>query len=298
MAGDWIKIRIDLTDDPNVFIMSDILSLDCPTVVGHLVMFWSWMDRHTANGQSLRLTESVIDKRVGVPGFASALRNVGWLEGDDMSLSIPKFDRHNGGSAKARALEAEAKRLRRLEKTGAGSTHEVAHASTSQPPAIPGAGPEKNVRQVSDKMRAKSRTREEKRREDIKDNTNTYPDARARELADAEDDADSEVFPMHIHWQPRPVFAERCAMAGIRLALVPPAIRQQLFAEFMSYWETRPDELNQAKWEHKLLQRFIEKNNRGELLPADMTAPAATGKARSTRAQTLQEQLTDRSWAE
>lgn len=152
MAEDWIKIRVDLSDDPNVYIMSDILSIDCPTVVGHLCLFWGWMDRHTPDGNGLKLTESVIDKRVGREGFASAMRTVGWLQGEDMALEIPNFDRHNGNSAKARALESEAKRLRRQEKS-----NPVQQVSDKQ---------KKNVGQASDKKTKKSPTREEKRREE------------------------------------------------------------------------------------------------------------------------------------
>ena len=101
MAEDWIKIRTDLPDDPNVYLLSEILDLDCPTVVGHLVTFWGWMGKHTPDGKQIKLTEGVIDKRIGVVGFSSAMRKVGWLDGEDLELSLPAFDRHNGESAKA-----------------------------------------------------------------------------------------------------------------------------------------------------------------------------------------------------
>ena len=115
MAGDWIKIRTDLADDPSVYYLSDILGIDCPTVVGHLVIFWSWMDKHTQDGDVENLTCGMINKRIGLHGFAESLKKIGWLEGEDFALYIPNFDRHNGNSAKARALECEAKRIRRVE---------------------------------------------------------------------------------------------------------------------------------------------------------------------------------------
>lgn len=148
MADDWIKIRIDLADDPNVFILSDTLNLECPTVVGHLVMFWGWIGRHTPDGRAIKLTESVIDRKIAVPGFSAALRKIGWLSGEDMALELPNFERHNGDSAKARALESEAKRLRRG----------IDKQSEKEP--------EKPVGQVSDISRPESPTREEKRREE------------------------------------------------------------------------------------------------------------------------------------
>ena len=148
MAGDWIKVRIDLVDDPDVFILSDLLSIESPTVVGHLVAFWSWLDRHTADGKEIKLSESMIDRRVGLPGFASSLRQIGWLSGENMALELPNYDRHNGSSAKARALESEAKRLRRNAKNEGLN----------------------NVGQMSDKKSLKCQTREEKRREELKKN--------------------------------------------------------------------------------------------------------------------------------
>lgn len=172
MAGEWIKIRTDLLDDPSVFLLSEILGLDCPTVVGHLVMFWSWMDRHTSDGKGIKLTENVIDKKIGVDGFANALREVDWLCGENMALELPLYERHNGNSAKARALESEAKRLRRdINKN-------------------PEKAPEKSVGQVSDKTPSESPTREEKRREekntDIKDLTANRGDVEKTEKSDSE----------------------------------------------------------------------------------------------------------------
>ena len=143
MAGDWIKVRVGLIDDPDVYVMSDLLSLEVPTIVGHLLTFWGWMDRHSVDGEGIKLTDSAIDNRIGVPGFSAALREVGWLDGEQMALFIPHWDRHNSASAKARSLEAEAKRIRR--------------------------SMEKNESdEMSDKKPKKSRTREEKRREESK----------------------------------------------------------------------------------------------------------------------------------
>jgi hypothetical protein len=113
MAGDWIKIRTDLYEDQDVLQMSDILETDDPTTVGLLVRFWSWADKQTIDGNGIKLTAPRIDTLVGRQGFAEAMRSVGWLAGENGSLKLPNFQRHNGASAKARVLEAEAKRLRR-----------------------------------------------------------------------------------------------------------------------------------------------------------------------------------------
>lgn len=114
MAGDWIKIRTDLHDDPDVIKMSDICRTKEAEIVGCLVIFFSWANRHTTDGTDLPLTSARIDRLVGLDGFAEGMRRIGWLSGRDGSLQIANYERHNGNGAKARALESEAKQLRRL----------------------------------------------------------------------------------------------------------------------------------------------------------------------------------------
>lgn len=97
-------------------------------------------------------------------------------------------------------------------------------------------------------------------------------------------------FAMHLYWQPGPSFQDRCALSGIILNSITDKKRQEVFGEFLSYWTTRlEDENTQSQWEHKLLQNFINKNNRGEL-----NKPAAND---TTRGRSLAEDLTDKSWA-
>lgn len=114
MAGDWIKIRADLSEDVDVLRLSDILGTDDPTTVGLLVLFWSWVDRQTTNGEGIKVSRERLDKLVGRHGFSDGMLIIGWLGGECGNLYVPNFERHNGNSAKARALESEAKRLRRM----------------------------------------------------------------------------------------------------------------------------------------------------------------------------------------
>lgn len=114
MAGDWIKIQHSLPQKPEVFAIARSVGQNRDTIVGLLVRFWSWCDQNSVNGSGLSLTSDDVDDMVGVRGFAAAMRASGWLTGDDGSLQVPNFERHNTNSAKARALETEAKRLRRL----------------------------------------------------------------------------------------------------------------------------------------------------------------------------------------
>ncbi len=104
MAGDWIKIENVLPDKPEVQIMASILKLDPDTVVGKLCRVWIWANQQLLNGDAVRVTETFIDRITNCTGFASALRQAGWLGGEDLNLTFPGFDRHNGQTAKARAL--------------------------------------------------------------------------------------------------------------------------------------------------------------------------------------------------
>jgi hypothetical protein len=107
MAGDWIKMRTNLDNDPRVFEMASILNKPELHVVGCLWKAWAWADEHTVDGNAVRVTKVTLDRLVSVAGFADALRSVGWLEGRDTSLSFPRFSEHNGQTAKTRALTAK-----------------------------------------------------------------------------------------------------------------------------------------------------------------------------------------------
>lgn len=142
MAGDWIKMRVDLAEDPAVVVMADVLGVHETHVVGMLHKCWSWANLHTDNGHAKNVTLSWLDRFIGVTGFGQAMESVGWLV-VDKGLKFPDFDRHNGESAKKRATATERKRRQR-----------ESHA---------------NVTPMSRDTKDKNATREEKRREEVKD---------------------------------------------------------------------------------------------------------------------------------
>ena len=107
MAGDWIKMRCNLDTDPAVFQIAAQLGLDELSVVGRLWKVWSWADQHVSDCHAIGVTDVTLDRISGTPGFADAMRRVGWIEGDSDAPALPKFDRHNGQSAKRRALATE-----------------------------------------------------------------------------------------------------------------------------------------------------------------------------------------------
>lgn len=136
MAGDWIKMRADLHTHPKVVRMASALKADRLRIVGGLHSAWCLFDVHSVDGFLDGYSADTLDDLIGFPGFSRAMMAVGWLEENGESLVMPRFEAHNGQSAKRRAQDADRKR---------------------------------NVRKASASEADKKRTREEKRREDIKD---------------------------------------------------------------------------------------------------------------------------------
>lgn len=104
MAGDWLKMRHDLADDPAVIRLGCACRLDEDAVIGKLFRLWSWADRHTQAGHADGVGLDWVDRTVRCPGFAAEMVRVGWLEETGSGLAFPRFDRHCSDTAKARAL--------------------------------------------------------------------------------------------------------------------------------------------------------------------------------------------------
>ena len=80
MAGDWIKMRVNLAEDPDVIGIAAAVGIDDEDhVVGKLHRLWSWADQHTVDGNAPSVTTNWIDRYLGVAGFADAMVTVGWL---------------------------------------------------------------------------------------------------------------------------------------------------------------------------------------------------------------------------
>lgn len=107
MAGDWLKVRLDLRNDPAVIGMAEELGMDQDTVVGKLVRLWSWFNSQSRDGHA-RVTLKFVDRHVEKNGFAESMQNNGWLDVQSIdgvqAVIIPDWDRHNGKSAKNRCL--------------------------------------------------------------------------------------------------------------------------------------------------------------------------------------------------
>ena len=128
MAGDWIKVEIGTPDKPEVWDIAARLNIDPDAVFGKLFRVWSWFDQHSENGNATRVTKMLLDRAVGVTGFCDAMCSAGWMLDDGRIVSLPNFGRHNGETAKSRALTA--KRVQKYKRNnnahGNGAvTHEV-----------------------------------------------------------------------------------------------------------------------------------------------------------------------------
>jgi hypothetical protein len=141
----WIKVESPTPNKPEILQLSRILEITRDDAFGKAMRFWLWMDEMTVDGHVDGVTSTDVDTLVDASGFAAAMQKVGWLKYDDAKerLSVPNFERHNGETAKSRALKAKRQAKWRASRVdGAAST----------PPSTPPSTVEKK--------------REEKRREE------------------------------------------------------------------------------------------------------------------------------------
>lgn len=120
MAGDWIPMRTDLWECPQVV---RILSASCPqsvrsdaqrcAIIGALYRTWSIIDRYCDDGILDGYSKEALDQAVGIDGWSELLESVGWLAIESQSLVIPGFEEWFSSSAKRRLQDAKRKRVSR-----------------------------------------------------------------------------------------------------------------------------------------------------------------------------------------
>lgn len=89
--------------------IADRLKMTTPEAFGRLFLVWRWFDQQTEDGNALAVSDAYIDHIAGAVGMAKAMREVGWLTSADnnfVGIKLPNFTRHNGKTAKSRALTA------------------------------------------------------------------------------------------------------------------------------------------------------------------------------------------------
>lgn len=110
MSMGWIKVRVDLATHPKVVGLAVRLKVPRLQVVGGLYAVWCVLDAHSINGELPGYTLAVLDEAIGWPGFAAAMADVGWLQATEQGLVAPRYEEHNGSTAKRRALDGARKR--------------------------------------------------------------------------------------------------------------------------------------------------------------------------------------------
>jgi len=117
MAGDWIKVENVTPNKPEVFQIAEIMDITPDDALGKLIRLWVWADEQTYDGNASVTTRALVDRVAGATGFANALIDAGWLVVESGGLVFPNFLRHNGQSAKTRALTAKRVQAHRARKT-------------------------------------------------------------------------------------------------------------------------------------------------------------------------------------
>lgn len=107
MAGDWIKMRVNLWDDPRIASLVEATDSSEASVIGALYWLWCAADQHSQDGNMCGLTLKQLDRKVVLPGFAAGLAAIGWIAATETGLRIERFNEHNGASAKNRMTTAK-----------------------------------------------------------------------------------------------------------------------------------------------------------------------------------------------
>lgn len=107
MAGDWMQIDLDLPEKPEVLRLCAETGLTREVVVGHLVMFWRWVERNANAGALPHATPEVVMSILGVPKtFVDTLAVVRWIKFSEAGATIPGWQKRFSKSAKTRLLTA------------------------------------------------------------------------------------------------------------------------------------------------------------------------------------------------
>jgi hypothetical protein len=119
MAEVWIKWGKGLSRRREISVLARKLNISRREAACACMEMWEWADQETTDGHIRGATRDDIDLLLGLPGFGSALESdeVGWLRSTERGITFPRWERHNGKTAKLRALEQrKKKRQRDLEK--------------------------------------------------------------------------------------------------------------------------------------------------------------------------------------
>jgi len=159
MAGEWIKMRTNLWDDPRVSSLCDLTDQPEAMVVGGLYWLWAMADEHSEDGFLPGMTLRAIDRKTGVAGLGDALVQIGWVSASEDGVRVINFDEHNGASAKRRCMEAKRKASGRKESASDADTNGTPSVAREEKSKEPNPNPPVSPRGVDTATGSKSESR-------------------------------------------------------------------------------------------------------------------------------------------
>jgi hypothetical protein len=121
VAGEWLKFECSLPEKAETLAITAAMGWDDPDLtVGKLMRLFRWFDQQTLDGNAAGVTPALLDRVIGVSGFVHAVAEAGWIVISDTGISLRNFDRHNGETAKSRALTAKRVANHRFKASGNG----------------------------------------------------------------------------------------------------------------------------------------------------------------------------------
>jgi hypothetical protein len=100
----WIKIDHVTPDKPEIVSIAESLGIDQDAVFGKCIRIWIWADQQMGSCNDLSVTFSFLDRLTNCPNFGKLLQQVGWITIKSGQYRLSNFNRHNGQTAKSRAL--------------------------------------------------------------------------------------------------------------------------------------------------------------------------------------------------
>ena len=109
MAGDWFKVEHATLRKPEILEAAEYLNLGRRETLGIFLEYFAWLDqnlRESCNGTVSHITRKSLEDSLGCAGFTAMLEAIGWAKFDDAAhtLTVKNWARHNGSTAKSRAL--------------------------------------------------------------------------------------------------------------------------------------------------------------------------------------------------
>lgn len=160
MSQDWLKVEKCTADKPEIVMIARLLKIDQAVAFEKCFRVWTYFDTNTTDGFLPILDADWLDDHVKIKGFANAMADarVGWLlieEGG--GLRLPNFSRHNGETAKQRALSGKRMQKLRSDRNGSVTSAQPEQIRTEDNTPLPPGGGKGEFHPNGKKTRRKRR---------------------------------------------------------------------------------------------------------------------------------------------